>query len=202
VSLTLEPFGDAAWRVRIPEGVNGRAILESLRALPGVIDAVVCERHALVAFDPAAPPPGVATAIERSIAVGAPATTPREHSIRVRYDGADLAEVARTTGLSPADVAARHASVRYAVASIGFLPGFAYLRGLDPRLVVPRRASPRARVPSQAVGIAGPYTGVYPFASPGGWSLIGTALEFMPFDPRSGAVLALGDQVRFVPVPS
>jgi 5-oxoprolinase (ATP-hydrolysing) subunit A len=202
VGLALEPFGDAAWRVRIPEGVNGRAILESLRAVPGVIDAVVCEHHALVTFDPAAPPAGVAVAIERSIHFAAPATTPREHRVRVRYDGADLEEVARVTGLSPADVAACHASGRYLVVSIGFLPGFAYLRGLDPRLVVPRRASPRARVPARSVGIAGPYTGVYPFASPGGWSLVGTALDFTPFDPRSGAVLALGDEVRFDPVPS
>jgi len=201
MSLALEPFGDAAWRVRLPESASGRAVLESLRRLPGVIDAVVCERHALVTFDPASPPAGIAAAIERSIADGARATPPREHCIRVRYDGPDLDDVARAAGLSVAEVVARHAAGRYAVASVGFLPGFAYLRGLDPRLVVPRRASPRPRVPPRSVGIAGPYTGIYPFASPGGWSLVGTAVGFTPFDSRSGAVLALGDEVRFEVAP-
>jgi UPF0271 protein len=191
VSRPLEPFGDAAWRIRLPESASGRAVLESLRGVAGVIDAVVCEHHAMVTFDPAAPPAGVATAIERAIADGARASAPREHLIRVRYDGPDLDEVA---------LAARHASGLYDVASIGFLPGFAYLRGLDPRLVLPRRASPRARVPSRSVGLGGPYTGVYPFASPGGWNLIGTALDFIAFDPRAGAALALGDRVRFVAV--
>ena len=96
---------------------------------------------------------------------------------------------------------ALHAASTYVVATIGFLPGFAYLRGLDAHLVLPRRSSPRARVPALAVGIAGPYAGVYPFASPGGWHLLGTAVGFTPFDARRGATLALGDRVRFVPVP-
>ena len=90
--------------------------------------------------------------------------------------------------------------VRYVVAAIGFLPGFAYLRGLDARLVVPRRAAPRTRVEALSVAIAGPYAGVYPFESPGGWNLLGTAVGFSPFDARAGAVLALGDRVRFVEV--
>jgi UPF0271 protein len=202
VSPVLEPFGDAAWRVRLPEGANGRAVLEGLRGLAGVIDAVVCERHALVTFDPAAPPEGLSAAVERWLATPAMAggSSPREHLVRVRYDGVDLGDVARAASLSPSDVATRHASGRYVVASIGFLPGFAYLRGLDPRLLVPRRASPRTRVPVRSVAVAGPYTGVYPFASPGGWSLIGSAVDFAPFDPRSGAALELGDHVCFVAV--
>jgi UPF0271 protein len=81
---------------------------------------------------------------------------------------------------------------------IGFLPGFAYLRGLDPRIVVPRRPSPRARIAPLSTGVAGPYTGVYPFASPGGWNIVGVAVGFTPFDARSGAKLALGDRVLFV----
>jgi UPF0271 protein len=80
---------------------------------------------------------------------------------------------------------------------VGFLPGFAYLGGLDERLVVPRRASPRARVPAGAVALAGPYTGVYPLASSGGWNLVGTALDFVAFSPAEGATLRLGDTVRF-----
>jgi UPF0271 protein len=116
----------------------------------------------------------------------------------VRYDGADLAEVASASGLSQAEVVAIHSGAEYEVSSVGFLPGFAYLRPLDPRLLLPRRATPRPRVPALSVAIAGPYTGIYPFASPGGWHLLGTAVGFAPFDARDGAVLSLGDRVRFV----
>jgi len=196
-SVTLEAFGDAAWRVRLPEGVDARALLDALRALPGVVDAVVAERHAVVSFDPCAPPAGVESAVERASSQPGAAMAAREHVVGLRYDGEDLGEVARLTGLTPEQVAELHAGGTYVVACIGFLPGFAYLRGLDPRLVVARRATPRPRIGALSVGIAGPYTGIYPFASPGGWSLIGTAVGFTPFDARTGAALALGDHVRF-----
>jgi UPF0271 protein len=196
----LEPMGDAAWRARLPAGTDTRALLGALRGLAGVVDAVVSEEHALVCFDPAAPPSGVEAILERAARATAPSPAAREHAIAVRYDGEDLEEVARLAALSRDEVIALHAGAEYVVAAIGFLPGFAYLRGLHPRLVVPRRAMPRARVPALSVGIAGPYTGVYPFHSPGGWSLLGTAEGFTPFDARSGATLALGDRVRFRPV--
>jgi UPF0271 protein len=198
VSVVLEAFGDAAFRAHLPEGAPSRAVFESLRALPGVVDAVVTERHALVTFDPAAPPAGVGDAIERALSGPAPASRPRAHAIAVRYDGRDLDDVARAAGLSREDVVARHVQAAYVVAAIGFVPGFAYLRGLDPRLVLPRRAAPRPRVPAGSVAIAGPYAGVYPLASPGGWHLLGTALDAVLFDPRVGATLALGDRVTFV----
>lgn len=198
MTVTLESFGDAALRARLPPGADGRALLDALRSLPGVIDAVVTESHAMVTFDPAARPEGVEETIaaSRSPAAGPP-PAPRTHAIRVRYDGADLDEVARGAGLTRAEVIARHAAREYVVSAIGFLPGFAYLRGLDPALVAPRRASPRPRVDALSVAIAGPYTGVYPFASPGGWHLLGRAVGFSPFDERSGAALALGDRVVF-----
>jgi UPF0271 protein len=198
----LEAFGDAAWRVRLPEGAGGRAVLDRLRALPRVVDAVVTERHALVTFDPAAPPQGVEAAIEQALSAPASAVSSREHVVRVRYDGQDLAEVARAAGVSVAEAVALHAGGAYVVAAIGFLPGFAYLRGLDPRLEVPRRESPRPRVPPLSVAVAGPYSGIYPFASPGGWNVVGTALGFAAFDASAGAALALGDRVRFTPEPS
>ena len=203
MSIRLEPFGDAALRARLPEGAPARAVLDTLRKLDGVVDAVVSERHALVVFDPAARPGGIEGAIERALADGPAATSPvpREHRIEVRYDGADLDEVAALAGVGRDEAAALHAAGEYVVAAVGFLPGFAYLRGLDPRLVVPRRAVPRARVPALSVGVAGPYTGVYPFVSPGGWNIIGTATGFVPFDARRGATFALGDRVRFVRVP-
>lgn len=93
---------------------------------------------------------------------------------------------------------ALHTGAVYEVAFVGFLPGFAYLRGLDPRLVLPRRAAPRTRVPALSVAVAGPYAGVYPFAAPGGWHLLGTAVDFAPFDAVTGAAMAAGDRVRFV----
>lgn len=95
-------------------------------------------------------------------------------TIPVRYDGEDLAEVAALTGLSVRDVVAAHTGRAWRVAFGGFAPGFAYLDGGDPRLVVPRRASPRTAVPAGAVGLAGAYSGVYPRSSPGGWQLIGS----------------------------
>jgi 5-oxoprolinase (ATP-hydrolysing) subunit A len=201
VSVSLEPFGDAAFRVRLPEGAPTRAtraVFESLRSLPGVIDAVVTEGHALVTFDPEAPPGGIGEAIARALSAPASASEPRWHSIVVRYDGPDLDGVARATGLTREEVIALHTQAAYVVATIGFVPGFAYLRGLDPRLVIPRRPTPRPRVAPGSVAVAGPYTGVYPLASPGGWHLLGTAVGVTLFDPRSGAALALGDRVTFV----
>jgi UPF0271 protein len=200
--IELEPFGDAATRVRLPQGVDARSLLQALRALPGVMDAVVTERHALVTFAPSRMPSGIAEAVEASLGLQAPTEPLLPIAIGIRYDGEDLGEVAGATGLTPAEVIALHAGADYTVAAIGFMPGFAYLRGLHPRLTVPRRASPRARVPALSVAIAGPYCGVYPFASPGGWSLLGTAVGFAPFDAAAGARLALGDRVRFTPVES
>jgi len=203
--FTLEPFGDAAIRVRLNGAPGGRTLLAALRGHAGVLDAVVTEHHALVTFDPSAPPRRIEATIEAAIdaaaGAGDSARGASDHTVGVRYDGEDLAAVATAIGRSPRDVAALHAGRTYVVAAIGFLPGFAYLRGLDPSLVVSRRASPRPRVAASSVGIAGPYTGVYPFASPGGWHLLGRAVGFAPFDPSFGARLALGDRVTFVEVP-
>jgi 5-oxoprolinase (ATP-hydrolysing) subunit A len=204
--VQLEAFGEAAWRARLPEGTgvaNARALLEALRAMPGVVDVVVSERHVLVVQTPGttAPPAGLSDVIERTLA-SAPTRIPvREHRVRVCYDGPDLSDVARAAGVSREEVVALHSASRYAVAAIGFLPGFAYLRGLDSRLVLPRRSTPRPRVPALSVAIAGPYTGVYPFSSPGGWHLLGVASGFVPFDPGKGATLTLGDRVTFEAVP-
>lgn len=124
--------------------------------------------------------------------------------VRVRYggdDGPDLAAVAAHAGLSPAATVALHAGGDYRVAMLGFAPGFPYLAGLDPRLAMPRRATPRLRVAAGSVGIGGDQTGIYPRPGPGGWQLLGrTALPL--FDParQPPSLLAPGDRVRFVPV--
>jgi len=128
------------------------------------------------------------------------AQAPAVHRIDVVYDGPDLEDIAQRTGLSTAEVARVHASRDYVVELIGFLPGFAYLGPLDPRLVVGRREAPRPRVPAGSVAIAGAYTGVYPAVSPGGWHLLGRAVDVTLFDPRRAppALLKPGDLVRFV----
>jgi KipI family sensor histidine kinase inhibitor len=119
----------------------------------------------------------------------------------VRYDGPDLAEVAERWGVSPREAVRVHTSVEFRVAFCGFAPGFGYLTGLPERLKVPRRATPRTAVPAGSVGLAGPYTGVYPRSSPGGWQLIGTT-DTVLWDPRRepAALLSPGTRVRFTAV--
>ncbi|MBW6466109.1 MAG: 5-oxoprolinase subunit PxpB [Brevefilum sp.] len=115
-------------------------------------------------------------------------------------DGPDLAFVAGFHGLTPAQVIEKHAEPIYQVGMMGFMPGFAYLLGLDPALATPRLDTPRTHIPAGSVGIAGQQTGVYPLASPGGWQLIGRTDQGL-FDPRREPYfrLAPGDEVRFVP---
>ena len=115
------------------------------------------------------------------------------------YDGPDLDEVCGLTGLSQEAVVAAHTNSEYLAGFLGFVPGFAYLLGGAERLHVPRRDTPRQRVPAGTVAIAGPYSGVYPRESPGGWRLIGRTTAVL-FDPARTppALLAAGDRVRFV----
>lgn len=122
-----------------------------------------------------------------------------EIEIPVTYDGEDLADVAAITGLSVDEVIKRHTETDYTVAFCGFAPGFAYLAGGDPALQVPRRATPRHRVPTGAVGLAAQFSAVYPRASPGGWQLIGHTREVMWDLNRSWpALLTPATKVRFV----
>ncbi|MGA4843228.1 5-oxoprolinase subunit B family protein [Streptomyces sp. G45] len=120
--------------------------------------------------------------------------------IPVRYDGPDLEEVAALWGVSAREVPEVHAAAEFRVAFCGFAPGFAYLTGLDGLPDVPRRATPRTTVPAGSVGLAGPYTGVYPRPSPGGWQLIGSTEAVLWDHARvPAALLAPGARVRFVP---
>lgn len=167
------------------------------RALPGVDDVVPGARTVLVRWRPG-PAPDLAWATSWR-PVESAGQTGREVEIRVRYDGPDLDAVAARAGLEPDEVVALHTSAVYSVAFTGFAPGFGYLTGLPDRLRVPRRSSPRTRVPTGAVGLAGEFTGVYPRPSPGGWQLIGQTDQTLwdaGADPP--ALLAPGDRVRFV----
>lgn len=196
-TLRAEPLGDSALRILLPPAVDARAILDALRAHPRVVDAVVTERHACIYFDPVNPPDDPLAILEDSAHnSGALAVRPLI-TIRARYDGVDLARVATFAHMTPDEVAELHSAQEYTVRVVGFMPGFAYLGDVDPRIAAPRLPTPRTRVPTGAIGIAGERTGVYPFASPGGWNLIASAVDFCAFDAHSGATLQLGDRIRF-----
>lgn len=119
-------------------------------------------------------------------------------TIDVQYDGPDLAEIARLTGLTEREVVRVHSDSSWRVAFGGFAPGFAYLVTDHRALDVPRRAEPRTRVPAGAVGLAAEFTGVYPRSSPGGWQLLGTT-DAVLWDAAAAepALLVPGRRVRF-----
>ena len=129
---------------------------------------------------------------------------PRLVEIPVCYGGErgpDLLEVSALHGLTPEQVIALHSSATYVVYFLGFVPGFAYLGGLPEALATPRLPTPRLKVPAGSVGIAGNQAGVYPFATPGGWRLLGrTPLSLFRPDREELSLLSIGDHVRFAPI--
>jgi KipI family sensor histidine kinase inhibitor len=169
-------------------------------ALPGVVELVPAARTVLISFDPRRTG---AEALEEAIRglerTDSSTGEAREVTIDVRYDGEDLAEVAELLSVSPAEVIARHQAATWQVAFAGFAPGFGYLAGDDELFDVPRRSSPRTRVPVGAVALAGEFTGVYPRSSPGGWQLIGrTEARLWDLDRQPPALFVPGTIVRFV----
>ena len=129
---------------------------------------------------------------------------PRHVEIPVCYGGEfgpDLDEVCKLRGLTETRAVELHASVEYLVYFLGFVPGFAYLGELPKELMTPRLAAPRKRVPAGSVGIAGNQTGVYPFATPGGWRLLGrTPHKMFRAENHGLSLLSIGDRVRFTPI--
>lgn len=209
----VRPVGDAALSLEWSEGpvdernARVRATDAALRGRPfeGFVETIPAQSTLLVLFEPGSC--SMAEATQALLGIGTtppPAPAGTLHVVPVVYGGdaaPDLEEVARHTGLSIEDVIARHASVEYTAAMLGFLPGFAYLAGLPEALAMPRRATPRTRVPAGAVAVAGRQTAIYPAASAGGWNLIGrTALRL--FDPHASppCLIAPGDRVRFTAV--
>lgn len=172
------------------------------RRWPGVTEVVPGMNNLTLCFDPLlVDEPQLRAHIAVAIHQPAPLNDPptQLHVIPVCYDGPDLAEVAAHCRLTEAEVVAAHTARLYQVFCLGFVPGFAYLGELDPRLSCPRRATPRGRVPAGAVAIGGNQTGVYPSATPGGWQLIGHTTTPMFDQTRpEPCLLQPGDQVRFV----
>jgi len=167
--------------------------------VPGVVERIPGARTVLVRFDPArvsAAALAAALAATRVDAEHVPHT--REVAIPVHYDGEDLDEVATLLGVSAEEVVNRHLAAEWQVAFSGFAPGFGYTVGSDPLFDVPRRSSPRTRVPAGSVALAGHFTGVYPRESPGGWQLIGrTDAAMWDIDRDPPALLSPGTLVRF-----
>jgi KipI family sensor histidine kinase inhibitor len=175
----------------------GRELREA--RLEGLLDAIPGARSLLLLFEPEKLSlQGRAEEIARAAGREEPEGEIRLHRIPVVYDGEDLATVGKRSGLGPEEFARRHAGAAYRVAFVGFAPGFAYLSGLPPELAASRLPSPRARVPRGSVAIGGPWTGIYPSESPGGWNLIGRTSVHL-FDPRANppSRLRAGDRVAF-----
>jgi 5-oxoprolinase (ATP-hydrolysing) subunit B len=199
--LDIRPYGERAALLTLATSEEALAWYENLRAVPvpGTEDVVLGARTVLIVF-----------ADEQAARAGAGSVDNRRPEpvtidtgvlveMSVVYDGADLAAVADHSGMTVAEVVRIHQSVEYRVAFVGFTPGFGYLTGLPTALHVPRRASPRTRVPAGSVAIAGEYAAVYPRESPGGWNLVGRAeipMWDLARDPP--AVLQPGMRVRFV----
>ena len=197
---TVVPFGDRALLVEVaePDAVAAVRVALEKAPLPGQRDLVPAARTVLVVLDRA--PTDLDVAALRRLTAGARVRADRTAvvELEVCFDGADLDDVAELAGRSPDDVVRMLTTVELTVAFCGFSPGFGYLTGLPGELHVPRRSTPRTRVPAGSVALAGPYAGVYPQASPGGWQLVGrTDAVLFDADRDPPALLSPGTAVRF-----
>ncbi|MFI6940111.1 allophanate hydrolase subunit 1 [Streptomyces sp. NPDC050418] len=197
------PMGADALLVELDSGPAAEALhaeLVRLRAaggFPAVRELVPAARTVLL-DGLGEPPRQVAARLAALPVPPVPAASHEVIDLPVRYDGPDLQEVAGLWGVPPAEVGRIHSALEFRVAFCGFAPGFGYLTGLPEQYAVPRHASPRAAVPAGAVALAGPYTGVYPRSSPGGWQLIGSTNAVLWDHTRTpAALLAPGTRVRF-----
>jgi KipI family sensor histidine kinase inhibitor len=197
--ISVRPAGDHGALVELPDNAAAVRLARVLwNEQHELVDVVVGHRTVLVTWPGGTAIPELAPLLERALSPG-PDPEGRQIEIPVSYEGPDVLDVARLTGLSPEEVVARHTAAEHVVAFLGFLPGFAYLVGGDELLHVPRLDEPRTQVPAGSVAIAGPYSGVYPRASPGGWRLLGsTSTPMFDATRESPALLAPGDRVRFI----
>jgi inhibitor of KinA len=183
------------------------ALAEALaaRRRPGVRDVVVGYHSVTVYFDPlVAGEQDLVRWLSMPGERPAARTAGRTLTVPVMYGGEwgpDLENVAAFAGCCADEVVTLHSAATYRVYMLGFVPGFAYMASVDPRIAAPRRATPRVAVPAGSVGIAGPQTGIYPMVTPGGWNLIGRT-PVIPFDAGRDepCLFRPGDDVRFVPL--
>lgn len=210
-AFTLQPLGDTAWLLGLGDtldlATNRRvhAWAGHLRACapPGITDIVPGYVTLTVHYLPEVLDTLTVRAWLAEQAALAPSALPQAPHVwelPTTYTGPDLSALAAWSGLSERDVIGLHSGTTYQVYMLGFAPGFAYLGEVPARIAMPRHATPRTHVPAGAVGIAGPQTGVYPQASPGGWQIIGfTSAWLFDINHTPPARLLPGDWVRFVP---
>ena len=222
--IRIFPLGDHALTIEFGTEISAHLNNQALTLarhfdafpFPGFIECVPAYASTTIFYDLITVRrsfPGFATAFEAvkqlmenpvGNASPTPDNKPRVIEIPVSFsanDAPDLDYVAESKQLKPSDVIDIFTSQTYRVYMLGFLPGFAYMGKVDERIAMPRRSSPRLRVPKGSVGIAGRQTGIYPLESPGGWQIIGrTNLEL--FTPRENppCLLRPGDYVKFVEV--
>ena len=199
--MRVLPSGRDAVMLELDDGAEVLAYLAGLAEAPlaGVVEAVPAARTLLLRGASPRAMPGIVAGVRSVVPLPARSSSSGEVTIETTYDGEDLAEAARHLGMSPQALAARHAELTWTVAFCGFSPGFAYMTCPDAGWSMPRRASPRTRVPAGSVALAGEYTGCYPTPSPGGWQLIGrTDARLWDTQARPPALLTPGTRVRFV----
>ncbi|MFF9025821.1 5-oxoprolinase subunit PxpB [Streptomyces eurythermus] len=198
------PVGDDAVLVEVSSGEEAQAlhaVLLRRRAEGTLTVREIVPAARTVLLDGLADPDRWAAELTTSRIPKSPSRARELIELPVRYDGPDLAVVAGHWGVTEREAVRIHAGTEFTVAFCGFAPGFGYLTGLPDRYAVPRRATPRTAVPAGAVALAGPYTGVYPRSSPGGWQLIGTTDAVLWDHTRTpAALLTPGARVRFVPL--
>jgi KipI family sensor histidine kinase inhibitor len=195
----LLEFADADERRANARARAAAAILKRTRP-DGLLDLVPAARSLLVvgsrAFDV-----GRLMGLEGSPALPVrPEVETRSHEIRMSWNGADLDEAVAALGTNRATFRHAFLDTMFTVGFLGFAPGFSYLYGLPKEMQLPRRRAPRPAVPQGSVAMAGPYVGIYPAATPGGWNLLGTTAQRL-FDLRGTPpfLFSPGDRVRFVP---
>jgi len=202
--VKLLPCGDRALLAEVADARERRRLDATLRRhpLPGSVELVPGALTVLVVAAAPQDLPGLATALRELVLD--PDEAPDESDdlvVEVRYDGPDLQDVATSVDISPDEVVVGHTSQVWTVEFAGFAPGFGYLTGSEGGLEVPRRDSPRTRIPAGSVGLAGPYSGIYPRPSPGGWQLIGRSdARLWDADRDPPALLTPGRRVHFVEV--
>jgi KipI family sensor histidine kinase inhibitor len=202
--ISLHTMGDRAFLARFATEDEAARWVAAVRARgwTGVDDVVMAYQTAAVYADPERVDLDDLEQRLRGVTAEAQGRGPgRLIVLPVLYDGPDLAEVARRVSLTAAEVIDLHSGTEYRVFALGFSPGYPYCGYLPDRLSgLPRRASPRTRVPTGSVAMAGRQTGVYSQESPGGWHLLGrTPLLIVDLDKGHFPIRA-GDRIRFEPI--
>jgi len=211
VKPRVVPFGEGALLVELGNEFQedvvawARGIASHWETILRLGPAVPAYASVVLRFDPLRIEPTQAETFAAELVArreSAQASTKQRRLVEIptTYDGPDLAETAERSKVSVDELVALHAKRDYTAYFLGFMPGFAYCGRLDPKIVSSRLERPRERVPAGSVAIADGQTGVYPFASPGGWRLIGRT-ETAMFDPSAAepVLISAGDLVRFVP---